>query len=101
MSITAVRQGLNRPAVYAVWSLTLIALIPISTIAYAVVAAVASLCANVLAIALLMSRSIPDRLHGGARLILQAAILAVGAVLIVRSGIGLEGLLHFVLRQTR
>ena len=100
MTITAMRHRLNVSGVVTMWVLTLFSLVPIVSFGYGVLAAACSLTANIIAIALLLSRSVPDRLHGAARLLLQAVVLAAGAVIILRSGIGVDGLMHFVLRQT-
>jgi hypothetical protein len=98
MTISVIRHGVNRPAVAVMWGLTLIALVPLPTV-YLILGAAVSLAANVIAVALLLSRSVADRWHGVARLLLQVGILAAGTVIVMRSGIGVDGLLKFVLRQ--
>jgi predicted Kef-type K+ transport protein len=101
MTISAVRYSINRPAVAALWGLTLIALIPFPSLTYVLLGAAASLAANGIALYLLCSRSRLDRAHGFTRLALQVAILVVGAIALVRCGVTLPGLLHFISHQTR
>jgi hypothetical protein len=99
MSLSVLRRSANRPLIAAVWLLTLTALIPFSTLPGLLFGGLLNLAANILAIVLICSPSIADRIHGGLRLGLQVAILVIGAILLVRSGATLDGLLHFVMQK--
>jgi predicted membrane-bound spermidine synthase len=77
------------------WSLTLFALIPSPHLGLVLLGAAANLAANGIALYLLISRCKADRVHGFVRLALQVVILAVGAVVVARSGITIDGFLHY------
>ncbi len=95
MPVLASNQSFNRPIVGAVWALTLFALIPFPSLAFVLLGAAANLAANGMALYLLCSRSRTDRANGAARLLLQVAILIVGAVVIARSGVSLDGFIRY------
>ena len=86
----------NRLLTAALWTLTVIALVPFASMALILVGAASNLAANGIALYLLCSRSRVDRVHGAVRLALQLAILIFGAVALWRSGISPAGFFHFV-----
>ena len=100
MQVLASSQSLNRPIVGAIWGLTLFALIPFPNLAFVLLGAAANLAANGMALYLLCSRSRVDRANGAARLLLQVAILIVGAVIVARSGVSLDGFLKYFTHRT-
>ena len=100
MSIHAYARTANRPVIALLWALTLFALVPFSNFACVLGGAAANLTANGLALFLLCSRSRADRVHGVSRLALQLVILIVGAVVLARSGVTLDGLVRFATHPT-
>jgi len=100
MPITAIKQTVNRPVIAALWGLTLFALIPFPNLACVLMGAAANLAANGMALYLLCSRSRVDRVHGVARLAMQVFILILGAVIIARSGVSLDGFIRYFTHRT-
>ena len=94
------RRTANRPLLAALWSLTLVALIPFPNLGLMLLGAAANLAANGMALYLLCSRSHVDRYHGAARLAFQVMILIAGIIALSRSGVSLEGFLRYVTQHT-
>jgi len=101
MNLTLTHRSTNRPLVMTLWCLTLFALIPFPNLGFVLLGAASNLAANGIALYLLASRSKADRLHGIARLLLQVIILTVGIVFVARSGVTLDGFIHYFNQRTR
>ena len=96
MVAIALHRTVNLPVVGALWGLTLFALIPFPNLAYLLLGAAANLAANAMALYLICSRSRVDRVHGFARLTIQGLVLIIGAVILFRSGVSIEGFARYV-----
>jgi hypothetical protein len=101
MNLPLTHRATNRPLVATLWCLTLFALIPFQNLGLVLLGAAANLAANGIALFLLVSRSKADRLHGIARLLLQVVILVLGIVVIARSGVTIDGFLHYFTQSMR
>lgn len=88
-------RTLNKPLACTLWCLTLFALIPFPNLGCILLGAAANLTANGIALYLLLSRSKADRIHGIVRLLFQVVILVLGVITIARSGITVDGFVHY------
>ena len=94
MTMPLVRRSANVPLIFALWSLTVLSLLPFMNLPCLLIGCVCSLISNGIAILLLFQPGFTNKLNGGLRLSLQGAVLLFGFYLILRHGITPAGMLE-------
>ena len=99
MTMPLVRRSANVPLILALWTLTLLSLLPFTSLPFLLIGCMSSLISNGLAVLLLFQPGFTNRLNGGIRLALQGVILIVGCFLILRHGLTPTGMLESLLNR--